>query len=342
MLPAVNFQQLGAGLYTARDRDRTCIDSQATAIKNATKISYVGYRFLREVVEDHFMDRHFIPFSVREETKVKAGALSTLVIPNGISPALYPESQPEDPDPNQPGLARRFCPESQLIEAKQANMIKFQKQMGLTVDPNAILFFWPSRLDPVQKGIELLEEIAQPFVDAHADVQIAILGDPVGGDTAHPDILGRIACGSGGKIAFRGFDEALSLLGYAAATDVFGASLYEPFGQIDVMGNLYGATATNRDTGGYRDKITPLNLKEWGAPMDGGNGVLFHDYNAGGLWWGLQKTVENHRYLRNNPIQWHRQIQRIMRQARADWSLENMVAGYITAYEQLNAGRPLA
>ena len=108
------------------------------------------------------------------------------------------------------------------------------------------------------------------------------------------------------------------------------------------MGNLYGATATNRDTGGYRDKITPLNLKEWGAPMDGGNGVLFHDYNAEGLWWGLQKTVDNHRYLRNNPIQWHRQIQRIMRQARADWSLENMVAGYITAYEQLNAGRPLA
>lgn len=342
MFYGVNLHKLWDRLYIARDRDRTCIDSHATAIKNATKISYVGYRFLREVVEDHFMDRHFIPSSVREETKVKVGALSTLVIPNGISPTLYPESQPEDPDPNRPGLAQRFCPESQLIEAKQANMIKFQKQMGLTVDPHAILLFWPSRLDPVQKGIELLEEIAQPFVDAHADVQIAILGDPVGGDTAHPDILGRIACGSGGKIAFRGFDEALSLLGYAAATDVFGASLYEPFGQIDVMGNLYGATATNRDTGGYRDKITPLNLKEWGAPMDGGNGVLFHDYNAEGLWWGLQKTVDNHRYLRNNPIQWHRQIQRIMRQARADWSLENMVAGYITAYEQLNAGRPLA
>ena len=124
--------------------------------------------------------------------------------------------------------------------------------------------------------------------------------------------------------------------------DVFGASLYEPFGQIDVMGNIYGATSTNRDTGGYRDKITRLSLRVWGAPQDTGNGVLFHDYNAGGLWWGLKTTVENHRFLRKHPIQWNRQMRRIMLQARSNWSLENMVAGYITAYEQLNAGRPLA
>jgi len=65
------------------------------------------------------------------------------------------------------------------------------------------------------------------------------------------------------------------MLGYAAASDVFGASLYEPFGQIDLVGNLYGATATNRDTGGYHDKITPLRLKTLGAPEDTGNGVLF-------------------------------------------------------------------
>jgi magnesium-transporting ATPase (P-type) len=51
------------------------------------------------------------------------------------------------------------------------------------------------------------------------------------------------------------------MLGYAAAHDVFGASLYEPCGQIDQVGNLFGATATNRDTGGYHDKIRELRLK---------------------------------------------------------------------------------
>ena len=342
MFYGVNLHRLWDRLYITSDMGRTCVDAQSTAIKNATKISYVGYRFLREVVDDCFLDRHFIPPSVREETKVKAGSLAALVIPNGISPTLFPENQLENSDPAQPGLAKCFGLTDRLIESKQANKVKFQQKIGLNIDPDAILLYWPSRLDPVQKGIELLEDIAQPFIDAYPDVQIAVIGDPVGHDMTHCEILGRIACASQGKIAYHRFNEDLSLLGYAAASDVFGASLYEPFGQIDVMGNLYGATATNRDTGGYQDKITNLSLKAWGAPIDRGNGVLFHDYNSGGLWWGLRKTVENHRYLQNNPVQWNRQIRRIMRQARSDWSLENMVAGYITAYEQLNAGRPLA
>ncbi len=88
---------------------------------------------------------------------------------------------------------------------------------------------------------------------------------PIGSDRTHARYLGRIACASGGKIAYLPFNEDLSILGYAAASDVFGASLYEPFGQIDVIGNLYGATATNRDTGGFHDKIVPLKLKKLGG-----------------------------------------------------------------------------
>jgi glycogen synthase len=342
MLYGVNLRKLWDRLYITFDANKVCIDTQATAIKNATKISYVGYRFLREIVEDYFLDQPVIPHSVRQETKVKAANLSALVIPNGISPDLYPENQAENPDPAAPGLAQRFGPADNVIQAKQNNLLKFQKKIGLKADPQAILLYWPSRLDPIQKGVHLLEQIAQQFVITHSDVQIAIIGDPVGADRTHEDIFGRIACASQGRIAYHRFNEDLSLLGYAAASDVFGASLYEPFGQIDVMGNLYGATATNRDTGGYRDKIIRLSLQEWGAPIDRGNGVLFHDYDAGGLWWGLNVTVENHRFLRNNPNQWAQQIKRIMTEARVNWSLENMVASYITAYEQLNGGKPLA
>jgi glycogen synthase len=194
----------------------------------------------------------------------------------------------------------------------------------------------------MQKGIELLEAIAQRFVNEHPGVQIAVVGDPVGGDWTHADIMGRIACASQGRITYYRFDQTLSILGYAAASDVFGASLYEPFGQIDVVGNLYGATATNRDTGGYSDKIKPLSLRAWGAPIDSGNGVLFRDYTGAGLWWGLDATVQHHRYFREHPREWEKQARRIMREARGNWSLDNMVARYITAYEGLNDGKPLA
>ncbi len=342
MFYGVNLRKLWDVLYVATDAGQRCVDAQATAIKNATKISYVGEKFLKEVVEDYFLDRWMIPWSVRQETKVKYYDRSALVIPNGISPDVYPENQHENTELDQPGLAKRYGPGDNLLEAKRLNLIKFQRKMGLTANPDAILLYWPSRLDPTQKGIELLEQIAQRFVDVNPDVQIAAVADPVGGDNTHADIMGRIACASGGRIAYRRFDPDLSMLGYAAAADVFGASLYEPFGQIDVVGNIHGATATNRDTGGYTDKITVLSLRAWGAPIDNGNGVLFRNYDTGGLWWGLSKAVENHRYFRSHPKEWEKQMRRIMKQARSAWSLDSMVARYITAYEDLNGGKPLS
>ena len=341
-LHGIDMAPIWQDLYLKWEYGQDCVDSQATAIKNATWISYVGKTFLREIVKDYFLDRPIIPWSVREETKAKHFASRSAVIPNGISPDLFPENQKANPDMDKPGMAKIIEMKKHVIEAKRINLLKFQHQMGLNKDPDAIMLYWPSRLDQNQKGIELLECIAGEFITQHPDVQIAIVGNPVGDDMSHKEIIGRIACASGGKIAYHHFTEALSTLGYAAASDVFGASLYEPFGQIDVLGNIYGATTTNRNTGGFCDKIETLSLKAWGAPQDYGNGVLFESYDPGGLWWGLHQTVENHRYFRKNPTQWEIQAKRIMKEAREKWSLDKMIAGYITLYEKLNGDNPLA
>ncbi|HSW02176.1 MAG TPA: glycogen/starch synthase [Sedimentisphaerales bacterium] len=341
MFYGVNVQALSDKLYMSLESREKAVDCQATAIRNATKVSYVGEKFLKEVVGDFFLWDSVMPWSVREETKARYYGHDTLVIPNGISPDMYPENQEENPAVDQRGLARRYGPSDNVLEAKRANLIKFQQKTGLRIDPDAILLYWPSRLDPVQKGIDLLEKIAQKLVDDHPGVQIAVIGDPVGWDNWHADVMGRIAYASRGMICYQRFSHDLSILGYAAASDVFGASLYEPFGQIDVVGNIYGATATNRDTGGYSDKIVPLALRAWGAPIDHGNGVLFRDYDANGLLWGLKTTIQHHRYFREHPREWEKQMRRIMKEARHTWSLENMVAKYITAYEELNGGKPL-
>jgi glycogen synthase len=248
---------------------------------------------------------------------------------------MYPEEQAENSTVDKPGLAKKYGVRNDVIRAKKLNLVKFQKRTGLLVDPEAIFLYWPSRLDPIQKGVELLGDIALKFVIEHPDVQIGIVGNPIGNDRTHAEILGRIACASDGKIAYCPFDDDLSILGYAAASDVFGASLYEPFGQIDVIGNLFGATATNRDTGGFHDKIVPLSLKKLGGSEDAGNGVLFRDYDPGGLWWGLEKTVQFHRFFRKNPREWEKQAKRIMKEARSKWSLDTMVEGYLSAYGRL-------
>jgi glycogen synthase len=331
----VNINELRNNLYFSNERGKECIDCQASAIKSASMVSYVGKRFLEETIQDYFLDRHFIPDGVRRETKAKFQFGSVIAIPNGISPAMYPENQIENPEVGKPGLAKKYGVHDRIIESKKLNLVKFQQQTGLLVNPDAILLFWPSRLDQAQKGVELLEDIALKFVIEHPDVQIAVIGNPIGNDRIHADIFGKIACASGGRIMYQPYDDDLSILGYAAASDVFGASLYEPFGQIDVVGNLFGATATNRDTGGFHDKIEPLQLKAWGAQKDTGNGVLFKDYNSGGLWWALEKTVQNHRFFRNNTAEWEKQAKRIMRITRIKWGLGKMVRGYLSAYHKI-------
>jgi glycogen synthase len=326
----VDLEGLCDYLYFSEEYGKRCVDCQATAVKNATLINFVGKRFLREVVEGYFLDRPIVPPSVRQEVKEKYYSNSALAVINAPSITMYPERCPH--------LVRRYGPDDPVLEAKRDNLVAFQKRTGLQVNSEAILLYWPSRLDPAQKGVEIFEDIALRFCIEHGDVQIAVVGSGVGNDRTHEEILGRIAWDSGGKIAFHPYSEELSMLGYAAADDVFGASLYEPCGQIDQIGNLFGATATNRDTGGYSDKIRELRLTADGFPQDVGNGFLFRDYDSGGLWYGLEKSVQFHR---RPPEIREPQIRRIMKEAREKYDLGSMIDSYIRIYERLNGGKPL-
>ena len=325
MLYGVDIGNLTWNIYFSNDTGKICIDSQATAIKSATMVNFVGEKFLREIIEDYFLDRSFIPPSVRQEVKAKYDHGTAFSIINAPSPRMYPERCEY--------LVRKYGPDDDVLMAKRESLVEFQRRTGLVVNPDAILLYWPSRLDETQKGCELLEDIALRFVIENGDVQIAVVGNGVEGDRTHEEIMGRIACTSGGKITYQRFSEPLSMLGYAAASDVFGASLYEPCGQIDQIGNLFGATATNRDTGGYHDKIRELRHS-----CGEGNGFLFCNYDPGGLWYGLSRSVEFHRNL---PEVREAQMKRIMREARNRYSLDTMVDEYVKVYERLN-GSPLS
>lgn len=331
LLLGIDLNQLSNLLYFSDDRGVRCIDCQATAIKNANLINFVGQRFLEEVVNDYFSDIYVVPPSVRHEVKEKYRFGSAFAIINAPSRTMYPE--------NCEHIVRKYGIDDDIVAAKKENLLEFQSRMGLTVNPDAILFYWPSRLDPLQKGTDLLEDIILKFVIENGDVQVAIVADGIGGDRNHEEALGRIAWASGGKVAYRHYEEELSMLGFAAASDVFGASLYEPCGQIDQVGNLFGATATNRDTGGYHDKIRELRLKIDGAVQDVGNGFLFRDYDSGGLRYGLEKSIRFHRY----PVSVREpQIRRIMKEARQQYDLNGMIAEYVRVYERLNGNKPLA
>src|SRR5271157_3342658 len=111
MLFGVDIDSLAWNIYFSKEHGRTCIDSQATAIKSATMVNFVGEKFLREIIEDYFLDRSFIPPSVRQEVKVKYNHGAVFSIINAPSPRMYPERCEY--------LARKYDPDDDVIAAKR-------------------------------------------------------------------------------------------------------------------------------------------------------------------------------------------------------------------------------
>ena len=58
---------------------------------------------------------------------------------------------------------------------KTHNKLVLQKMVGLKQDPKAPVFFWPSRLDNIQKGCQLLAEIMFKVVSRYWDKNLQIV-----------------------------------------------------------------------------------------------------------------------------------------------------------------------
>jgi starch synthase/alpha-amylase len=64
---------------------------------------------------------------------------------------------------------------SDASEGKRANKRYLQKHLGMIQNPEAPLFLWPSRLDPVQKGCQVLADILYEMVFRYHDEQIQVV-----------------------------------------------------------------------------------------------------------------------------------------------------------------------
>lgn len=131
----INLCSISDGLYFSEMYGNGCIDSQATAIKNATMINFVGEKFLREVVEDYFLDRELVPPSVRQEVKEKYAYGAARAIINAPASQMYPERSD--------ALVRKYGPDDDILSAKRENLVEFQQRTGLKVNPDALLYSGP-------------------------------------------------------------------------------------------------------------------------------------------------------------------------------------------------------
>lgn len=286
------------------------VDFTATGIHAADVVNTVSPTFLEEIVAGEFAD--IIPNSVRvavREKHSRGRALGILNAPgDAIDPRICPHIIPYDIE--------------DMVPKKRANKERFQQDMGLRVDPERPVFFWPSRLYP-QKGPELLAAITTDCVQRHG-AQIALVAS---GDRVFETTFRKLAAASNGHIAYHSFREELNLLGHAGSDFVLMPSRYEPCGLPQMIGPRFGALPVVRATGGLKDTVSPMN-----EDYSTGNGFVFEAHTSAALAQAVADAVRFHREPEEKRA---RTLQRVMSESLARYTLANTAREYIKVYERL-------
>lgn len=295
-------------------RSSNTVDLLTSGIFSATQVNTVSPTFLDEIVTG---GHAFIPENIRQELRAKhANGLASGIL-NAPDPSFHPAHDSY--------LTHHYDPATH-VEGKRANKLEFQAKLGLNLDETAPLFFWPSRLDPVQKGCQLLTDILYRLVSEFTRdrIQIAIVAN--GSFQKHFHHIVRMH-GLQDRVAVHDFDEGLSHLGYAASDFIFMPSSFEPCGLPQMIAPKYGSLTIAHDTGGLHDTVEPLNLQQ-----ATGNGFLFRYFDTQGLRWAVEQALAFHR-LPAETRNLHRT--RIMKEAIARFNHEATAAAYIRLYEQI-------
>ena len=300
-------------------RDTNLVDLLCSGIFSSHFINTVSPTFMKEIVDNQ---HSFVPGNIQYEvaSKYHSGCASGIL--NSPDASCDPETD-EFLIENY-GAANHF-------DAKRNNKVQLQERLGLEVNPDAPMFFWPSRLDPVQKGCQLVAEILYQTVDKYwnENLQVVFVANgayqQVFHDIAHQHNLYK-------RVAVCNFEESLSHIGFAASDFLFMPSLFEPCGLPQMTSVIYGSLPIARDTGGLHDSVSNVNIVE-----STGNGFLFESYDADGLAWAIDQAMDFHRldvHTRST------QIGRIMKESKKRFNHAVTAQAYIDIYQQM-LNRPL-
>lgn len=300
-------------------RESNPVDFLASGVFAAHFINTVSPNFLKEIVED----RHpFFDALLRREivNKWKAGCAGGIL--NAPDPSFDPL---EDRD-----LKRNYGPEEHW-EAKRENKRFLQRNLGLVEDPDAPVFFWPSRLEPRQKGCQLLADIFYEILSRYWRENLQVL---FVADGSYQPIFRDIVNLHGYQkhVAVCDFNEQLERLGYGASDFILMPSRFEPCGLPQMIAPIYGTLPVAHDTGGIHDTVRHLNVA-----ADTGNGFLFETYDSNGLRWAVGEAMQF--YALPEDVR-RRQVQRIMRESRASFTYDKTARSYLELYERM-LQRPL-
>lgn len=311
------FDYMPPSYEEARDSDP--VDFLISGVFAAHFVNTVSPTFSEEIVEG----RHsFVGEDLRRELTHKADAGCVSGILNA------PDSSFEPSKDN--ALTYHYGPRDHL-KGKQMNKYLFQESLGLIKDKQAPLFFWPSRLDGVQKGSQLMAHILYKVISCYWKENLQIVFVANGEYQRHFKEIVRFHNISD-RVAVCDFDEKLSRLAYAASDFVLMPSLFEPCGLPQMIGPIYGALPVTRNTGGIHDTVEHIDIEK-----GTGNGFLFETFDSNGLSWAIDQAMI---FYRQHADIKEKEIKRIMEQSNKMFNHEITAQQYIDLYEKM-LQRPL-
>lgn len=173
-----------------------------------------------------------------------------------------------------------------------------------------------------QKGFDLVMQALPALLEKHSFL-CGVLGS---GEEKYVQFFQDLARHYPDRVSFlNGYSESEAHW-IEAASDIFlMPSQYEPCGLNQMYSQRYGTIPVVRRTGGLADSVQHFD------PASGrGTGVMFNDYDAGGLTWAIQTALDWYQ----DAGTWQRIVSNAMAQ---DFSWERRVGEYVSLFEKMLA-----
>ena len=243
-----------------------CVNMMKAAIETADLVSTVSESYARELM---------YPYYAHGLDSVIANAAWKLNgVTNGIDTKVFNPATDR-------ALTANYDRDT-FVEGKAACKAALQKELGLSVEPDAPLCVMVSRLVG-HKGLDLLCYIARRLL-WEEDVQLVILGT---GEMHYESFFRELAAEFPERVAVRiDFDKELASRIYAGGDIYLMPSRSEPCGLSQMIAMRYGTVPVVHATGGLRDTVPPVN--EEGR---GGLGFTFQSYNGDDFYAAVQRAV---------------------------------------------------
>jgi starch synthase len=248
------------------DLDNEQVNFLKTGVRYADLLTTVSPTYAREILTEEF--------GMGLEGLLQQRSDALVGILNGVD---YLEWSPESDHL----IMHNYS--AQKMKGKRANKKELEQELQLESGSDRPIIGMVTRLT-WQKGLELVQQVMPELLELR-DFSLVVLGS---GEADYENYFHWLQNRYPDRVAFYcGFNNQLAHKIEAGSDMFLMPSRYEPCGLNQMYSLRYGTVPIVRATGGLADSVQHYDYQ-----TGQGTGVVFHDFDAGGLSWAINHALD--------------------------------------------------